>query len=145
MAVEPLGAADLYQRSDPEQFTFETTDDLQDLTEIIGQPRAIEAIQFGMGINQPGYNIFALGPSGTGKRSLVQQYFERRAATQPAPPDWCYVYNFEQSYKPNAIRFPPGRGSEFQQDMAKFVQELRTTLLAAFESDEYRSRRLATR
>jgi lon-related putative ATP-dependent protease len=141
MPLQPLSAIDLYQRSDPEQFTFETTDDLQDLVEIIGQPRAVEAIRFGMGINQPGYNIFALGPPGTGKRSLVQQYFELQAAEQPPPEDWCYVYNFNQPYKPDAIRFPAGRGSEFQEDMEKFVQELRTTLLAAFESDEYRSRR----
>ena len=136
-----LKASELYQRCDPQQFAFETTADLEDLTEVVGQPRAVEAMQFGMGIERDGYNIFALGPSGTGKRSLVRQFFEQKAKTEPVPSDWCYVNNFEESHKPCTIRLPAGKGAEFRQDMEQLVEELRTALSAAFESEEYQTRR----
>jgi lon-related putative ATP-dependent protease len=139
--VKPLDAAQLYRHTDPDQFEFQTTDDLTDLGETIGQPRAVEAVRFGTGIDQAGYNIYAMGPEGVGKRSLVQKHFEQRAANEPVPPDWVYIYNFEQPHKPIAFWLPPGKGAELNQDMEKFVEELRTTLLAAFESDEYRARR----
>jgi predicted ATP-dependent protease len=140
-SIKELEAEALYQHCDPEQFTFETTADLDDLTQVIGQARAMEAVQFGIGIQQEGYNIFALGPVGTGKRSIVRQSFERRAAGEPIPSDWCYVHNFEQSHKPQALRLPPGKGMELRHDMEELVEELRTALSAAFESEEYQTRR----
>jgi lon-related putative ATP-dependent protease len=140
-SVKPLSVADLYRRSDPDKFQFKTTDDLEDLDEAIGQPRAQEAVRFGVGIDQPGYNIFAMGPEGMGKRTLVEKRFEQMAANQPVPSDWCYVYNFEQPPIPQAIDLPAGMGLKFKQDMEKFVNELRTSLSAAFDSDEYRARR----
>jgi lon-related putative ATP-dependent protease len=139
--VKPLEPTELYQYSDPEKFGFNTTDDLKDLAEVIGQPRAIEAVKFGIGIGQPGYNIFAMGSAGTGKRALIKRHFEQRAAGEPVPPDWVYVNNFEEPHKPKAISLPAGKGSAFRQDMESFVEELRTNLTSAFESDEYRSRR----
>ena len=139
--LKPLDAKALYQCCDPEQFAFETTADLEDLTEIIGQPRAVEAVRFGVGIEQEGYNIFALGPAGTGKRSLVRQFFEQRAVGEPVPYDWCYVNNFKEPHKPRALRLPPGKGVELRQDMEDLVEELRTALSAAFESEEYQTRR----
>lgn len=143
MTIKPLSPDELYQRCDPEQFAFQTTEELPDLLEIIGQSRAVEAVRFGIGMPQEGYNIYALGPTGSGKRSLVTQFFEQRAQTEPPPPDWCYVYNFEHDYKPNAIKLPAGVGAQFQSDMEQLVEELRTAILAAFESDEYRARRRA--
>ncbi len=140
-SVKPLSVADLYRRSDPDQFQFETTDDLDDLGDAIGQPRAHEAVRFGVGIDQPGYNIFAMGPEGMGKRSLVEKRFAKQAASQPVPSDWCYVYNFEQPPMPRAIDMQAGVGVKFKQDMENFVNELRTSLSGAFESDEYRARR----
>ncbi len=139
--VKPLDAKALCQRCDPDQFAFETTAELEDLTEIIGQPRAVEAVRFGVGIEQEGYNIFALGPAGTGKLSLVRQFFEQRAASEPVPPDWCYVNNFEEPHRPRALHLPPGKGTELRQDMADLVEELRTALSTAFESEEYQTRR----
>jgi lon-related putative ATP-dependent protease len=140
-SVRPLDAKALYHRCDPEQFDFETTDDLDDLTEIIGQPRAVEAVRFGVGIQQEGYNIFALGPAGTGKRSLVCQYFDERAASRPVPDDWCYINNFEESHRSRALRLPPGKGVALRQDMEHLVEGLRNSLSAAFESEEYQTRR----
>ena len=68
-APTPLSAAALCWRCLPEHFTFETTDDLEDLGEVIGQERAIEAIRFAVGMRRPGYNLYALGPEGTGKHT----------------------------------------------------------------------------
>src|SRR4030065_1914724 len=139
--VKSLTHGDLYQHTDPGLFSFETTEELADFSEIIGQPRAVQAIKFGIGMDMDGYNLFALGPSGSGKRSLVTHSCEQQAKLEPIPDDWCYVYNFEQEHNPNAIRLPAGKGTEFQHDMSQFVEELRTTLSSAFDSDEYRARR----
>jgi lon-related putative ATP-dependent protease len=141
--VQPLTPDKLFKRCDPKLFEFETTADLDDLKDIIGQPRAVEAVRFGIGIAQEGYNIYALGPVGVGKKSLVTKYFENRAKTEPIPSDWCYVHNFEHNHKPNAISLPAGLGSQFQKDMEQLVEELRTAISSAFESDEYRARRQA--
>ncbi len=139
--VKPLPADALYRRCDPAQFPFETTAELEEFTEILGQPRAVEAVRFGVGIEREGYNIFALGPAGTGKHSLVRQFLEERAAAKPVPSDWCYVNNFEQPHRPRALRLPPGVGGQLRRDMERLVEELRTALSSAFESEEYRARR----
>ncbi len=140
-SVQPLPVDDLYRRTDPDLFQFDTTNDVDDVVDVVGQPRAVDALHFGIGIQQDGYNIFALGPTGTGKRSLIRQFFDDHAASQPTPDDWVYVYNFEQHHKPHAIRLPAGQGEIFQRDMDKLIDELRVALVAAFESDEYRARR----
>jgi lon-related putative ATP-dependent protease len=140
-SVKPLSASELYRHCDLTQLPFNTTDDLEDIQETIGQPRAVEAVRFAIGIQQNGYNIYAMGASGMGKRSLILRFFEEQAKQQPAPNDWCYVYNFEQPHRPNAISLPPGIGIEFQKDMERFVEDLRSSLSAAFESDDYRARR----
>jgi lon-related putative ATP-dependent protease len=139
--LKPLERDKLYKRYDPTELRFETTAELEDLAEILGQSRAVDAMQFGMGIDQEGYNIFALGPPGTGKRAVVRQFFEKRAASEPVPADWCYVNNFDDPHKPRAIRLPAGKGIEFRDDMERAVEELRTALSAAFESEEYQARR----
>lgn len=140
-SVKPLSTTDLYRHCDLDQLPFDTTNDLEDIHETIGQPRAVEAVRFGIGIKQDGYNIYAMGPSGTGKRSLILRFFEEQAKQQPTPNDWCYVYNFERPHNPHVIDLPSGRGIEFQKDMERFVGELRSALSAAFESDDYRGRR----
>ncbi len=141
MIIEPLPPQQLRQTCDPSQFDFETTAELKDLSEIIGQERAVEAIQFGIGIQREGYNLFALGPSGTGKRTTIRQFLDQKAAAEPIPSDWCYVNNFEQPHKPRALRLPPGQGVVLRKDMEQLVEELRTAIPAAFESEDYRTRR----
>lgn len=141
VSIKPLEPERLHQRTDPALFGFQTTAELGELNQVIGQPRAVAAVQLATGIEHDGFNVFALGPSGTGKRSLVMKYFQEKALSEPAPDDWCYVHNFEQDYKPKALRLPAGKGIEFQRDMAQFVDELMTALPTAFESDEYRARR----
>jgi hypothetical protein len=139
--VKPLEATALYQRCDPAQFTFETTADLQDLAEVIGQERAVEAVRFGIGIRRDGFNLFALGPEGTGKYAVVRHYLERQAATQPPPSDWCYVNNFVEAHKPCAIRLPPGGGAALRREKERLVEELRTAIPPTDESEKYTTRR----
>ena len=141
ITAQPLSAQQLRQICDPAQFDFETTAKLQDLGEIVGQERAVDAIKFGIGIQCEGYNLFALGPSGTGKRTTIRQFLDQRAAAEPIPLDWCYVNNFEQPHKPRALRLPPGQGVVLHKDMEQLIEELRTAIPATFESEDYRTRR----
>lgn len=141
--VEPLASGLLRRRCDPDQFTFATTDALPDLPAFLGQERPISAIRFGVKMQRPGYNIFALGPAGVGKYTLVHRAVAENAAAEPAPSDWCYVNNFDQPYRPRALRLPSGTGRKFRRDMERLVEEMQTALSAAFESDEYQARRRA--
>lgn len=140
-ANNELHATQLYQHADARQFDFETTTDLEDLSDLLGQPRAVAAMQFGIGMRQDGYNIFALGPTGAGKRQVIRTYFEQRAAKEPVPDDWCYVNNFAEHHKSKAIRLPAGKGLAFRDDVNELVDGLSTALSAAFESEEYQARR----
>jgi lon-related putative ATP-dependent protease len=136
-----LETSELYQRCDPALFGFGTTADLEELRELIGQPRAVEALHFGMGIGTDGYNIYAMGPAGTRKREFVQELFQKRAKSERVPNDWCYVNNFDQPGKPRAISLPPGMGTQFHDDMQRATEDLSTAMSAAFESEEYQTRR----
>ena len=135
-----LEPAALYRPCDPAQFKFETTADLPDFDEAIGQERARNAVDFGLDIARQGYNLFVMGPAGSGKRTLVRKSLEGEAHRQKKPLDWVYVNNFAQPHKPLALALPAGRGRQLRQDMRQLVEELGTAIPAAFESDEYRSR-----
>ncbi len=130
----------LYRSCDPSLLTFETTAELADLSEAIGQGRAVEALRFGVAVPHPGYNIFILGPAGSGRFSLALKELRDVAAHESASLDWCYVNNFEQPHKPEAISLPTGRGEQFQRHMRQFVEELGSVVPAAFDSPEYHSR-----
>jgi predicted ATP-dependent protease len=130
----------LYHPCDPEQFGFQSTAEMQDLTEVIGQMRAMDAVHFGAGISHEGYNLFVLGPSGIGKRSMVGQFLSAKAAVEPPPDDWCYLNNFKQPHKPEALRLPCGRGAELKLSMEQQVDYLKSAIPALFESEEYRTK-----
>ncbi len=135
-----LQPRDLRRRCDPAAFTFRTTGELPENDVTLGQDRAVEAIQFGIAIRREGYNLFGLGPAGGGKHTILRKFLERRAATEPPAVDWCYVHNFDEPHRPKAIALPTGRGATFRSDMARLVEELRTAITSALETDEYRQR-----
>ena len=144
MAVQPLPPEALVTPCTLEHLDFTTTADLDgEDVEFIGQERPIAAIELGVSIDRQGYNIFALGPSGTGKYTVIEHYVGGRAAAEPPPSDWCYVNDFERPSRPRALRLPAGMGKQLQQDMDRLVDELRSGLSAAFESEEYATRRRA--
>jgi lon-related putative ATP-dependent protease len=141
--IQPLAPTALYRCCDPAKFTFRSTADLHDSDTIIGQPRAVAAIQFGMGIQHQGYNLFALGPNGTGKYTTVHQYLYRKAPSEPTPTDWCYVNNFDQPHKPQALQLPAGQGIALRDDMRRFVEGLFTVIAAALTSESYETQKRA--
>lgn len=134
-----LPVSALYQRCDFDGLDFETTTDLAEDGGILGQERALDALRFGVGIRQSGFNLFVLGPPGLGKLTVVRQYLDDKAAEGPAPDDWCYVNNFDDGNKPRVLRLPNGMGAQLRQDMQQFVEDLLTAVPAAFESDEYQA------
>lgn len=139
--TQPLSPQQLYRTCDLSGLDFQTSDQLEDLLEFLGQERALRAIEFGVSIHRQGYNIFALGESGTGKQSLVRQTIAAQAASEPTPFDWCYVNNFEEAHRPKAIKLPAGKGKELRADMNRLVEELQSALAAAFESEEMQTQR----
>ena len=141
MDLEPLKPEKLYHRCDPEGFSFKTTEDLENLTDFIGQPRAVAALQFGVDIDHDGYNVFAMGQPGTGKFPLTRDLLRKRAKKEAVPSDILYVNNFEENHKPVHLIVPPGRGKQLSQDMENLVKEIGNALRAAFESEEYQNRR----
>ncbi len=122
----------------------ESTKDLVPLAEIIGQERAVRALKFGLGIKNHGFNMYVAGYPGTGRKTAVKSFVEAQAKVQPIPSDWCYVNNFGNQYEPKAIQLPPGKGKEFREDMKSFIENVKTALPKAFESEDYIARREAT-
>ncbi len=100
----------------------------------------MEAVHFGASIRHDGYNLFVLGPSGMGKRSLVRQLLQEKANHESKPADWCYINNFSQPHKPRMLKLPHGRGEELRQHMDKLINYLRSAVPAVFESDEFRAK-----
>ena len=109
---------------DSGQLGFEDTGELEPLTEIIGQERAVEAMEFGLNIKSPGFNLYVSGPVGTGTGTLVRPMVKRMAQASPAPSDWCYVNNFQDSFRPQAIKLPAGLGRAFRAEMEAAIQRL---------------------
>jgi len=132
-----LSAEELRKPCDPGRFRFATTADVAPLSRIVGQQRALEAIDFGLNMRSLGFNIYVLGESGTGKTSAIRTFVAEKAMLEPVPPDWAYVFNFVEPAEPIAISLPPGRGVEFQRDMEELVASLKVAIPKVFESKEY--------
>ncbi|MFN8422167.1 MAG: AAA family ATPase [Anaerolineae bacterium] len=126
---------------DPASLGFATTAELDALDGVIGQPRAVEAIRFGIAVRRPGYNIFAYGPAGTGKRTAVSLLLDEEARARPEVDDWCYVANFAQAHRPRALRLPTGWGPILAEAMDGVLAELLAVLPQAFDSDVVAGRR----
>src|SRR5882672_4025999 len=126
---------------DPAELPFETTGQLPPQDGAIGQERAVAALEFGLEMESPGFNLFVAGPSGTGRTTTARTYSERRAAKRPVPDDWLYVYNFEHPDNPLSLRLPAGAGARFRDDMAELIKAVREQARRTFESREYRNMR----
>src|SRR5580704_955597 len=138
---EPLPPALLRRRCRPEELSFQLSSELTDAPAMIGQERAAEAVEFALRMRRKGYNVYALGPAGTGRHDLIEDLLRRRAAGESSPPDLCYVNNFADSQQPRPLELPAGQGAGLAASIKHLVDELRIALPAAFERDEFRARR----
>ena len=139
MSISKLTPKQLYTKCDPQKFNFSSTAELEERLSALGQDRALAAVEIGINIQSKGYNLFCLGPEGTGKSSLVKRVLAKEAQNRPTPNDWAYVYNFDEPYKPNAISFPAGAATEFAKDIDKLMENFSSSISAVFESDEYKA------
>jgi len=138
---EALTPAQLYQRCPVEQFGFADTSEVEPLTQtIIGQERALDAIDFAVGMGRSGYNLYVMGSTGQGRHTMVQQALLKQAAPQTRRADWCYVSNLSNPHAPAALRVPAGTGRELCRDMGQLVEGLIKDIPAALGSEEYRRR-----
>lgn len=135
--ARPLEADELYSCCDPAIFNFNTTDELPEVIDTIGQDRALNAIDFGLNLESKGFNIYILGENGTGKTTTIKSLLAKKAADEPVPADWCYVYNFEDPDITLAISMEPGRAVVFHKDMEELIKVLKVVIPKTFESKEY--------
>ena len=121
-----------------------STAELQPLTQIIGQDRAVKALQFGLSMKDGGFNIYVSGMSGTGRKTAIVNFLQEKAKDMQVPTDWCYVNNFKDPNQPNALKLPAGKGKTFRDDMDKFTEDVKKELQKAFESEDYAQKRGST-
>ena len=140
MTIHQISPDEAYHRCDPNSFSFETTSELEELSRFIGQDRALEAVDFGIGMQQQGFNLFVIGPEGSGRHSVVEAFIHDKASKEATPSDWCYVHNFHQPHKPLALELPPSHGIIFKGEMYELIDTLKTTIPAIFEGDDYQVR-----
>lgn len=138
MPVKPLKPAQLRRVCKDTHFKFKTTADIDVERTIIGQPRGIRAIEFGIGIQSEGYNIFVLGDQGTGRATTIKRFLRKSTKDEAVPDDWVLVHNFAVDHQPRAIEFPPGQGKAFQADMKTLIEWVDDALTKAFDNDTFR-------
>lgn len=127
----------------PDELGFETTAEVQPLRDFIGQERAVRAMQFGVSMSAPGYNVYVAGPTGTGKSTYINDVLSREAIRGTVPGDWCYLYNFANTDQPRAVSLPAGLGKGLQKDIEYLIKDLRVAIPKAFDGEEYEHQKTA--
>jgi hypothetical protein len=141
LTISELKPEQLKKQYDNEVLGFETTAEVPPLEGILGQERASRAMDFGLKVERQGYNIYVAGLNGTGRSSYARSIVQSVAKDKPVPLDWCYVYNFEDSYQPLALSMPAGVGSRLKEDMNRLIDHLKKEIPKAFSGEDYNKRR----
>ncbi len=139
--LPPLAPEALARRCDPASLPFAVTTELGDEDGLIGQSRAVDAIRLSATIAHRDFNLFVVGPEGTGRHSAVRQLLKEQATARETPSDWVYVNNFEAGHKPRALKLPQGVGPKLRAAMEAVIDDLATDIPSLFESEEYQSER----
>ena len=143
MPIPALTVDALYRHTDLSKLGFKTTKELEPVDTLIGQDRALEAVRFAARMRSRGYNLFVIGPKGSGKHAAVRGYLNERAQRFPAGDDWVYVNDFKDPHRPIALRLPPGEGPDLNRRIEKLISDLTASVAAVLEGEEYRGRREA--
>lgn len=141
MAIRELTYEQLRKKLNKKSLPFTSTDELKPLDTVIGQERALKALQLGLEIDASGYNVFVTGMSGTGRTTIIEKLLQDYSQKNKVPDDWCYVYNFADPDAPEALSLPPGKGRDFQQDMAQLIETLQMELKRAFTGEHYENQK----
>ncbi len=136
-----LAPQELRRRCDPAALPFATTAEVEPADGAGGQQRALRAIDFAVEVPQRGYNVFATGPDGTGKRDTVEARLRMHAGARPASRDIVFLFNFDEPTKPLCSLLAAGDGRRLELAMGAFVQQAGTEIPHAFESESYQRRR----
>ena len=139
--ISELPVEKLRKPLDPSILSCKSTEEMVGLKEILGQNRAVAALDFGLNIKEKGFNVYVSGAPGTGRSTAVTNFLDKLAKDKPVPSDWCYVDNFHDSYHPKALRLNPGMGKEFKKDVEAIVNEAKREIPQIFESKDYEERR----
>ena len=137
MMKNELSYKSLKNICNPNNFKFETTDDLDSKDLIYGQDRGIKALEFGLDVEAKGYNLYLEGPSGVGKTMYTKNYVTKIATKKKTPDDWCYIYNFEEPNEPIAVSLPAGKGKEFRDDMTSFISDIKRDIKLTFGNEDF--------
>ena len=137
MSITKLKVSQLRKTIDPKNFPFKSTEEIKPLDEIIGQQRAIKAIELALEMDHSGYNVFVTGMSGTGRTTIVRNILRGIAKHKAVPDDWMYVYNFQDKDTPHAIKLPAGKGKLFRKEMEDLINTLKKEIPATFDSEQY--------
>jgi predicted ATP-dependent protease len=140
-AIPSLNPEQLRRRCPPELLGFRTTAELKTEHAAIGQQRALAALALSVAIKSAGHNVFVMGPTGSGRHAAVEGALRAAAARRQRPSDWCYINCFNDPQRPSALRLPPGFAVKLKTDMRQLIEEVRSAVPAAFESDAVRNRR----
>ncbi|MCH7312131.1 AAA family ATPase [Acinetobacter sp. ANC 4805] len=132
----------------PEQLTHilnlaeipSSTKRIKPLNNFLGQDRARASVEAGISLPYSGYNIFAVGTAGLGKRTMIKRLLQQHAKTMPTPNDWVYVNNFKNPRQPIALRFPAGQGTKFQNALQQAWQIILKQLERRFSAESYHNR-----
>lgn len=136
-----LSYKDLKMVCSPNQFEFESTDELDPIDTGIGQDRGIKALEFGLNVDVRGYNLYIEGPSGVGKTMYTKNYLNTISKKKKAPQDWCYIYNFDDPNEPIAVSLPAGGGKVFQEMMDHFINDVKIDIKSTFNNEEFEKER----
>src|SRR5690348_3834421 len=132
-----LAPEQVRRATDPAALGFETTAALPPAGPMVGQGRALEAIEFALAMADRRYNLYVTGDPGSGRLTTVMAAVRAAAGRRGAPSDWCYVENFEQPEQPRALALPAGAGRPFAHDVAAYVAACRRELRRAFTDETY--------
>ncbi|MDO4283130.1 MAG: AAA family ATPase [Clostridia bacterium] len=132
-----LKYTDLRNDFDSSTLDFKDTSEVEPFNGIIGQQRALEAIKSAMQIPQKGFNLYVSGSVGIGKTAYALSVVNKLSQKQPVPKDYCYIHNFDNPNEPIAICLDAGMGSEFKQDMNRFITSLLARLSKDLSGDMY--------
>ncbi len=132
-----LATEEVYRSCEEKIVETEKLKKMEPNYDIISQVRAVRAINLGLGIQKPGYNIYVAGVQGTGKTSVIRSFLKKTAEKCSTPGDWVYVYNFKNPESPHAMELKTGIAKRFKKQMDELMEQLTVELVDAFQSEEY--------